>query len=484
MIKNTELIKTTEKWKRFNWFPQLLVMTVGLFVILSSTYVIYRGLIIYQQYFPLINASMEMRLDATTSYLWFEEMLGGDKTKDLNDILKNLDRADWYAQAMVDGGENFYVKLLPLKEPTLHDAIIDLKKQLIKQRELLEIRLNETDYSGPGSDIDKIYHSTLERFIFDSKIFEIRVKDLIYENFKVFKFISIGVIVLGVILFLTVSFFLYRYENLRQKNYKEIIDIHDALIKKEKMAALGMMTAGIAHEVNSPNSYISINIDILKDSLREIWPVIEKHAENQSDYNLLNMPYEKFKLELFKTIQNIENGSDRINRTVSTLKNFSKNKDQTSNTWFKISHTIDSVIKICGSKLNYLVDSFEVNIAKDFPEKICSDPEILQIVLINLLNNSAEAVDKPNSWIKLNVFASTAKGKKKYIIEVKDNGSGISDIDIQRIFQPFYSTKSSDKSIGLGLYLCQILIDKIGGFIEVESKVKFGSEFRIIFDDS
>ena len=81
MIKDPEnigLVEATKDWKKFHWFLQVLITVVGLIVVLSSSYALYRGIDIYRRYFPLVKASIEMRLKATTSYLWFEEMLGGD----------------------------------------------------------------------------------------------------------------------------------------------------------------------------------------------------------------------------------------------------------------------------------------------------------------------------------------------------------------------------------------------------------------------
>jgi hypothetical protein len=83
--KDDGFIDKTENWKRFHWFLQVLILSVGLIIVISISCVFYRGMAIYQRYFPLVNASMEMRLEATTSYLWFEEMLGGDETKKLSD---------------------------------------------------------------------------------------------------------------------------------------------------------------------------------------------------------------------------------------------------------------------------------------------------------------------------------------------------------------------------------------------------------------
>jgi signal transduction histidine kinase len=481
--KDDGFIDKTENWKRFHWFLQVLILSVGLIIVISISCVFYRGMAIYQRYFPLVNASMEMRLEATTSYLWFEEMLGGDETKKLSDILKNLDLADWYAQAMVEGGEQPHLKLYSLKETVLYDEIRALQKQLTRQRELLVKRINLKADSGPGSSIDQVYHSALEEFISNAIRFEIQVRRLIEKSFQMLGYISIGVVFFSIILFLIVGYSFYRYESLRKKNYSEILDMHDALIQKEKMAALGTMTAGIAHEVNSPNTFISLNIPVLKDYLKEIWPVIDKYAENNVEYKVLEKPYAEFKKDLLKTIDNIDNGSSRINRTVSTLKNFSRKRTQTKKSWFKISDTIESVLNICGSKIEFSVDSFQVNYAEGVPEKIFSDPEIIEISLINLLNNAVEAVDKPNSWIELNVYVNSKKGNKATIIEVKDNGRGIKENEIQRIFEPFFSTKSANGGTGLGLYLCHILLHQIGAYIEVDSKVGVESVFRLMMND-
>jgi signal transduction histidine kinase len=260
--------------------------------------------------------------------------------------------------------------------------------------------------------------------------------------------------------------------------------MHDILVQREKLAALGTMTASIAHEVNNPNSFIALNIPILKDYIKGIWPVIEEHSGETIEPEILKMPYYKFKGILQETIENIEKGSSRITRIVSTLRNFSRNKHQIKKRYFKINDVIDSVVKICGAKIEFLVYSFEVNIDDSVPERIYFDPDVLEISLINLLNNAVEAIDKKRSWIKLDVFANTVKGENTIIIEVKDNGCGIKNDAIERIFEPFFSTKSSIGGTGLGLYLCHILLQQVGAFIEVESEVGVGSAFRLVFNGS
>ena len=479
---NKEILeKTTEQWERFQWVLQALVCAVGFLVILSSSYVFYRGAQIYQKYFPLVDASMEMRLEATTAYLWFEEMVGGDNSKNLDDILKHLDMADWYAKSMIEGGDNPHLSLLPLTESVLIEKIIVLQNLLKKQRRLLIERIGSISNSGPGSDIDKTYHSTLEDFISKAKILEIQIKRLMETNVQVFKYIGISGICFFIILFSIIGYAFYRYENLRRKNYSKIQEMQSLLIQKEKMTVLGRMISSITHEVNNPNNFISFNMPILREYLQEILPVMDKHSEENIGLKVLGMPYDEFKNDLHKLLDNIENGSLRINRIVSVLKDFSMKKNTIMKDWFNIRDMIESVVNVSGHRIKSAVDSFEVKIHDDIPKEVFFDSEIVEICLLIFLNNAAEAVNKPNSWIRLDVSRNTEKNNA-ITIKVKDNGSGIKNEDRQKIFEPFYSTKTSMGGIGMGLYLCHTLIHQIGGNIEVDSEVGVGSEFKLVFD--
>ena len=483
-IDNLRLAQTTENWKQFHWYLQYLIVAVGLLVLLSSSYALYRGIDIYRKYFPLVKASMEMRLNATTSYLWFEEMLGGDRNKNLKDILEHLDLADWYATAMLEGGENPQLTLLPLKEEALLKRVGALKEQLARQRKLLIQRAGIESNSGPGSTIDQIYHATLEEFITDASDFEVQVEGLIFKDFRRFSYIGTGVIFFSAFLFLIVGYAFYQYERLRRKNYSEIVDMQDMLIHSEKMAALGTMMAGIAHEVNNPNTFISLNTPLLRDHLKAMLAIMDPLAETGVASKVMDKPYDQFKEESMQLVDRIENGSSRIARTVSTLLNFSRNKNKLKAQWFKIREVVDSALSLCGPKLNRAAGSLNVNIAENIPEKIFFDPEVLELSLINLLNNAAEAVDGPESRINLKVACLSGKANGATVIEVADNGSGIKESDLQRIFEPFFSTKSSKGGAGLGLYLCYSLLHQLGASIEVDSEVGSGSTFRIVIADS
>ena len=253
------------------------------------------------------------------------------------------------------------------------------------------------------------------------------------------------------------------------------------MIQSEKMAALGKMILGIAHEINTPNNFISFNIPILKEYLQLLIPIIDDYADKNPDFNLLDMSYKEFREDLHKLLTNIENGSNRINRIVSDLKEFSQKKDKTKREWFDINKVIEKAATISSPKIKSLVDEFEINIPEDLPQVYC-DPEILELILVNFLINAADAADKKNCWIKLNVFLENKK-QNALVIEVKDTGRGINESNKDRIFDPFFSTKSSKGGTGMGLYLCSTLADQMGAQIEVDSEVGKGSSFRLITNE-
>jgi signal transduction histidine kinase len=250
------------------------------------------------------------------------------------------------------------------------------------------------------------------------------------------------------------------------------------IVQNEKMAALGKMILSISHEVNNPNNFISFNIPILKEYILDLIPIIDKYAEKYPDFSPANMPYIEFRDDLNKLLTNIENGSRRISRIVSDLKEFSRRKEVTNMEWIDLNELIESIMTISGTKIRSMVKSFEINIDRDFPQ-FHSDRQIMELIIINLLNNAAEATDKNDSRIRLDAYFNK-EIRETLIIEVSDNGCGINKSHMEKIFDPFFSTKTSKEGTGMGLYLCRTLVDQIGGQLEVESEVGKGSTFRIV----
>jgi signal transduction histidine kinase len=250
------------------------------------------------------------------------------------------------------------------------------------------------------------------------------------------------------------------------------------LIQSEKMASLGIMVSSVAHEINNPNNFVSFNIPILKDYIEELIPIIDKFTADCPDLEFCHMPYPEFREDIFKLMDNIQNGSDRISAFVANLREFSQNDADRLKKYVDFKSVVDKVIAICGKKLNRLIKSIETNIPRDLPQ-IYTAPHAIEQVLINLLMNAAQAADKKDSRVTLNLSIGGTR-QEHLIIEIIDNGCGIDEKSKDRLFDPFYTTRLPDGGTGLGLYVCHNLIKGLDGRIEVESEPGTGSKFTVI----
>ena len=249
------------------------------------------------------------------------------------------------------------------------------------------------------------------------------------------------------------------------------------IVQSEKLASLGFLVSGVAHEINNPNNFISFNIPILKEYLNEIFPIIDDYAKEHENFELFGMTYPEFRKDVFRLMDNVENGSRRINIAVSNLSEISRTKEKTEMNWIDVKEVIEKSVSICLSKINRMVKSFEVDIPEDLPG-IYTDSETIETVVINLLINAAQAVDKENSWIRLNVTLDDSS-QNYLIIEVSDNGCGLDEKIKNKIFDPFFTTKPPGEGTGLGLTLCHNSIEKLGGRIKVDSVPGKGSTFKV-----
>jgi PAS domain S-box-containing protein len=249
------------------------------------------------------------------------------------------------------------------------------------------------------------------------------------------------------------------------------------LIQRQKMEALGILISGIAHEINNPNNFISFNMPILRDYLSALLSLTDATAQAHPELFFFGMTYPEFREDVFRLLENVRNGSDRINAIVSQLKTFSRKKGGLEIRETDIRDVVDRVVTLSKNQLKKTVHSLEIDLADNLPP-VRTDPEALGQVLLNLLINGAQAADKPDSWIKVTVD-QRPDFPKLLIIEVADNGCGMDDEILGRIFNPFFTTKKVGEGTGLGLYVCQNLVENLGGWIEVQSQSGIGSRFQV-----
>lgn len=300
-------------------------------------------------------------------------------------------------------------------------------------------------------------------------------------------FFSLGLILLIVALLTALFLNKKKAHNKMKQAYDQLADTHlklksaqTQLVSSEKMASLGQLTAGIAHEINNPVNFISGNITPLKHDVKDLLTILNAY-EQAIDQERLN---EKFKSvqqlrkeleidyvteEIEELLDGIDEGANRTTEIVKGLRTFARLDD---GDWkrFDLHHGLDSTLALLKNRLN------NIEILKDYhsiPE-IEGYPGKLNQVFMNLLNNAVQAM--PDGGL---IHLITFPYPDEIEIRVRDTGKGIPKEIRNRIFEPFFTTKEIGEGTGLGLSISHGIIQQHGGTIEIESFEGQGTEVII-----
>jgi two-component system NtrC family sensor kinase len=274
------------------------------------------------------------------------------------------------------------------------------------------------------------------------------------------------------------------------------------LIQAEKMSGLGQLVAGVAHEINNPVNFIYGNLSHTADYTQNLLKLIQLYQQTYPTNAQLEEKIEEFELDyisedLPKMLTSMKVGADRIRQIVLSLRNFSR-LDEAQMKPVDIHEGIDSTLMILQNRLKAKPDHPAIEIVKeygDLPRVECYAGQLNQ-VFMNILANAIDALENYDNQrslkdIQKNPSRITIRTKlvtnetgpghsKNVVIQVQDNGSGMTETVRQQVFNPFFTTKPTGKGTGLGLSISyQIVVDKHGGSIECFSQPHQGTEFRI-----
>ncbi len=253
------------------------------------------------------------------------------------------------------------------------------------------------------------------------------------------------------------------------------------LVESEKMASLGLLTAGIAHEINNPVNFIYSGVHALKKTLLKVNELIDTYnhlVQNSSNMELITS-FNKINNEinvleankaLQTLIQHIETGVTRIMDIVQSLRYFVRSEVD-EKTPVDIHELINNVLTI-------LMNEYKnrITIERNFMLKdliVCNPGKMTQ-VFMNILFNAIQAIPEKGT-----IYITTKSDGNKVQIRIKDNGTGIADEHINHIFEPFFTTKPIGKGTGLGLSITYKIIEQHNGQIFVNTKKGIGTTFEI-----
>ncbi|MBX2840418.1 MAG: hypothetical protein KTR26_01505 [Flammeovirgaceae bacterium] len=267
--------------------------------------------------------------------------------------------------------------------------------------------------------------------------------------------------------------------------HKELKEAQMQVIQSEKMASLGQLTAGVAHEINNPINFVYAGVSTLKSILESFMEVVSNYEELDSkttsnhviekihEIKALKeeLEYDELKIDLKEIVNDINEGATRTAEIVKGLRNFSR-LDEEHLKIADINECINSTLVILGSQFRGQIEIFK-NFDEHLPIINCYPGQLNQVFL-NILNNAAQAIEG-----KGEIYITTKNLPDMIQVRIKDTGSGIPTHIKDKIFEPFYTTKEVGEGTGLGLSISYGIIEKHKGKIMVESEVGQGTEFII-----
>jgi len=276
------------------------------------------------------------------------------------------------------------------------------------------------------------------------------------------------------------------------KAIKDLKETQSQILQSEKMASIGQLAAGVAHEINNPIGFVGSNLSTLADYLKDINTLLGHYGslkQNLKDADLEKLPgdlksitqtiekYEEdidieyLKDDITELLSDCAEGTERVRKIVADLKNFA-HPGNDKKKLMDVNQGLESTLNVVSNEIKYkaqvIKDFGKIPLVEGFPQQVNQ-------VFMNILVNAAQAIEE-----KGEIHIKTQEENKNVKITIADNGSGIPEENIGKIFDPFFTTKAVGKGTGLGMNIAYNIIKKHKGTISIESKVGSGTTFTII----
>ena len=249
------------------------------------------------------------------------------------------------------------------------------------------------------------------------------------------------------------------------------------LLHADRMATLGVLSAGVAHEINNPATFVAGNARLLREYWAHVRPLLAREVGEPTEGEIsCDLAKLRFVLEeLPASLDGIENGVERIAKIVQGLKRYARRDAGSGRRACSVAECVTHALELCRNRLKYRVE-----VAADIPDDlpaIWADAQQIEQALINMIANAADAMEEQAGQGMLRISASqTDQGVE---LEIEDSGPGFSQDALANLFRPFFTTKDMEKGTGLGLSISQNIIADHGGEIEAGNRPQGGARIAI-----
>ncbi|TSK09224.1 MAG: transporter substrate-binding domain-containing protein [Geobacter sp.] len=238
------------------------------------------------------------------------------------------------------------------------------------------------------------------------------------------------------------------------------------LVQADKMAALGILVSGVAHEINNPTGIILLEAPILKRFHTDATKILERYYEENGDFTCGGLPYSRMRQEVPKSLAKIQDAGKRIKRIVDDLKDFARRDTAGGNDVIDLNLAAQAAVRLVEPTIRKATRNFSVGYRKGLP-RVRGNRQRIEQVLVNLILNACQALPDSERGIELVTWHDAFRNA--VVLKLRDEGTGIAPEHLSRLTDPFFTTKQDKGGTGLGLSVSAGIVKEHGGTLEFQS---------------
>jgi signal transduction histidine kinase/ActR/RegA family two-component response regulator len=248
------------------------------------------------------------------------------------------------------------------------------------------------------------------------------------------------------------------------------------LHQAQKMETLGTLVAGVAHEINNPINLIMYNLPLLQKIWSDFLPIMLERQQSEPERKFGGFDYDFLADNLLQLVADMEMAANRVAKTVSDLKNYSRQSNVAEKVPLQINHAVKNALRLAKTTFRKSSVHIRLDLTDDLPD-IEGNLQSIEQIILNILINAVQAIDHDRGEIEIATGFQVKDGR--VYINIKDNGRGISPSIADKIFLPFVTDKQSEGGTGLGLSVTYSLVKAHEGEIGFEPRAGRGASFTV-----
>jgi PAS domain S-box-containing protein len=247
-------------------------------------------------------------------------------------------------------------------------------------------------------------------------------------------------------------------------------------IRSARLASLGVLSAGIAHEINNPNHAILANASLLTRIWQDALPILNEYEQEQGSFVLAGLGFERARQIIARGMNDIGENAKRIQKIVDNLKHLGKQDRGHMDELADVGKILSAVVTLLDTRIRKHTDAFSLALPEALPP-VKGNVQQLEQVFINVIVNALESLPDRSRSVKVSATAEPASGR--IVVQVEDQGKGIAEDVMAQIGEPFFTTKAESGGTGLGLSISSSIVERHGGILRFESNNNPGTTVSI-----